>query len=663
MKVCIKKQSTFYGDSRIKLVDGLLDVFDSIICDRSPTWISLEAPSGWGKTRVVQEFYASIAARQKSEYWPSSIVDMTKENLFDVTYRRKRVYPDPRHFSRESYSLPEFMWWGIACDMRNGNPIDVLLEDLNQIEAHRPYLALAWAALSSIQKKYIPSISEAKKIAAEIAIEGFSALNLVPAAGIILKLSKWFFDKDRVRSKSREMLYKAGKIEMDEKTLIDGIAAEFTKLAISGLPVIVFVEDLHKSSKYNDEEASPVEQLIEKLLAQSSCIMIITTTLPGEIERMNLASCLLNNHQYENKIHRIKHNEPTPTAFPNNASLQELSVEVMRSIIHTYYPMADPVTVDNLSKRYNNPLALELVCCLPKYVQRFSRGDLKLSCSEINALPEKVADLYRELWNDLPLSAQNTLALCTLAIPSNDVIWNKTLFSEVSTILDKQYVDRNRIPLMSLSEIPHSWIRIVNEFDKVANEYNSPVLTDNSKDLLMSFNEPDQLSIAKEKRESLFFEDQIEMFRNALADQIRLIEAVNYIEDAVNLNMARLAQTLHIGGWIDDVVGRRFTDQLHKYEFVLYAINAGIDVIRDFDSMDGDVLDMKSFEIENKANLSKQSTESYIWAEGMAGGTIIGVDLLGSGNRKNVKRLVALEGVYDVSIRDWLNRGAIKLHS
>ena len=144
-------QPPFVGDSRHRVVDGLVDILDEMNSTGEPRWVSLEAPSGWGKTRVVQEFYARLAARQSNHYWPETILGASDVHGFEVGDRRKRVFPDPRYFDREPQSLPEFMWLGMACDLRNGLPSQTLLEDLQQLKTHAIYLEAAAAALQSVR--------------------------------------------------------------------------------------------------------------------------------------------------------------------------------------------------------------------------------------------------------------------------------------------------------------------------------------------------------------------------------------------------------------------------------------------------------------------------------------------------------------------------------
>ena len=91
----------------VLLVDGLVSVYKRVLSGGGPCLVSLEAPSGWGKTRVGREFYARLAADRQSEprYWPAVIEDPDQ--------CRKAVRP--ARFERPGGSLPKFFWWGIAC--------------------------------------------------------------------------------------------------------------------------------------------------------------------------------------------------------------------------------------------------------------------------------------------------------------------------------------------------------------------------------------------------------------------------------------------------------------------------------------------------------------------------------------------------------------------
>ena len=54
----------FTGDEHHRVRDELLRVFDEVALDGMPAMVVLSGAPGWGKTRVIQEFYRAVAATQ-----------------------------------------------------------------------------------------------------------------------------------------------------------------------------------------------------------------------------------------------------------------------------------------------------------------------------------------------------------------------------------------------------------------------------------------------------------------------------------------------------------------------------------------------------------------------------------------------------------------------
>ncbi len=68
----------FVGAQRRAVVDDLLDAYDAVAAGEGPQGWFLTAPSGSGKSRVVHEFYARLAAERQpgaehARYWPQHI--------------------------------------------------------------------------------------------------------------------------------------------------------------------------------------------------------------------------------------------------------------------------------------------------------------------------------------------------------------------------------------------------------------------------------------------------------------------------------------------------------------------------------------------------------------------------------------------------------------
>jgi len=435
----------FLGESRIRLVDGLLAVLAETETRRETRWVSLEAPSGWGKTRVAQALYARLAAHPGAgatpgaddpgpgRYWPATILEATDATPGDVSSRRKRVFPDPARFERAPGALPGFFWWGIACEQRSsGTASQSLLEDLQQIEAHAVYLDAAWARLASLPERLTPSRARlgqaggdvGDELAGHVAGMGLEAIVSVaiPGGGLVVKLARLGVGKAAESRRHREILAAPGPLSGDPRPdPIDETVGMLTRLARPGLPAVVFVEDLHRATPL-------VEELIERLVRSNAALLVVTSTWPGELERRERLMALAAEPIIAPRCLRVCHDRPAPQPFPAGAGLDALAPADLAELVRAYHPRTDPETLARLAARFNNPLPLELICTLPKY-RRVSAQDgaLRLDPTDIERLPRRVEDIYRELWDELPEPAQQALALATLAIPDGDAAWHRAI--------------------------------------------------------------------------------------------------------------------------------------------------------------------------------------------------------------------------------------------
>lgn len=90
----------FVDDARRELVDLLERAYLRVASTSVPEWISIEAPSGWGKSRLVHELYRQRAAAHQDDgaFWPSSLAGaMAAGAVGDepgVDAVRKRTFPE-----------------------------------------------------------------------------------------------------------------------------------------------------------------------------------------------------------------------------------------------------------------------------------------------------------------------------------------------------------------------------------------------------------------------------------------------------------------------------------------------------------------------------------------------------------------------------------------
>src|SRR4051794_5050440 len=107
MKTGTSLDEIFLDGDREQYVGALEAAFERVRTTRRPRLVSLEARSGLGKTRVVQEFFRRLAADQ--DYWAASLV----KGGGRAQHSRKRLTPEVRE---EARGEPPFLWLAVDCD-------------------------------------------------------------------------------------------------------------------------------------------------------------------------------------------------------------------------------------------------------------------------------------------------------------------------------------------------------------------------------------------------------------------------------------------------------------------------------------------------------------------------------------------------------------------
>src|SRR5688572_530467 len=102
---------SFVGQQRNEILDYLVDRYDVAAQKGEPSVVTLEAPMGMGKTRIVQEFYERLAGSRQSAppYWPPTVHAGTATAA--LLHERKRIVPERFQVSGGA-SLPWF-WWAV----------------------------------------------------------------------------------------------------------------------------------------------------------------------------------------------------------------------------------------------------------------------------------------------------------------------------------------------------------------------------------------------------------------------------------------------------------------------------------------------------------------------------------------------------------------------
>ena len=548
------ESSPFCGLSRRLLVDGLVSVFGQVLSGGGPWLVSLEAPSGWGKTRVGREFYARLAAGQSEpRYWPAAIEDPDQG--------RKAVRP--ARFERPGGSLPEFFWWGIACAPRNGVATSMLRVDLEQLDAHAQSLEDACKKLDSAGGRLRSTLARTRRaVAEEVAHEGAAvmvgevAASAVPFVGIATRLAVMGVKGHQERRQDQARIAASSVPgESADSDIVDKAVALLRDVCRRGLPVVVFVEDLHMADKM-------LLELLDKLLSVEGPIMVISTTWPDKIATDNRLVELLESHRL--RLHRVGHTKVVEDGaggpFPPGAGLTELDEQARQQIVCGYYPEIGPDVLQALTDRYQNPHAVEVACQLLKQWHPGPRPDI--TPDDVTDLPDGIFKLYQAIWEGIPEATRVALAVAHAITPTNisgtnvsgtnvsgtnvsgtnvsgpevwraggENRWAKAVLHDVINSLG--LLDRAGV-LNELANAPHAyaWVRVIDDY-------------------LRSFAESVQSDIVKEVkprllRSALGTPDADEQILNALAAAL----TAGLEDHPDTINRARTILVLHAEGYL-----------------------------------------------------------------------------------------------------------------
>lgn len=460
------QEPPFVGESRRDLVARLMDLFDDINAGHGSIWVSLEAPSGWGKSRIVREFYKRLSQERQfahPAYWPTDMLHATAQQTEDVGYLRKRTYPE--RVPRAAGAVPEWFWWGINCSTTHG--VSTGLGDaLAQLDAHSPWLRIRALQLSNLAERFREDIDEwKKKLAEEGAKEAVdriisTAIGEIPGFGWVWKVARWagrrgLAEYSDARTRRTESLIAPG-----ISSLAQDAADSLVDLAQPGLPVVIFVEDLHEGSL-------DLANTLADVLQRSRSTLIITTSLPGQLDTNPQMTPLV-----KPTLRRVTFsNKDTPSG----PSLCDLTPRDLAQVVAFYMPNLAKNNVTALIKRYgSNVLALQLSIQL--LCARLGSDVREVETRHLESLPGRIEDLYRELWRELPQPVRRALVLATWATPASiapdleeypwlaDRRWNDPVLVEVIARAIHQDANELSAALRDASDI-YAWVRQVEGSD------------------------------------------------------------------------------------------------------------------------------------------------------------------------------------------------------
>jgi tetratricopeptide (TPR) repeat protein len=467
----------FVGLEREALVERLLAAYDGVIASGSPRLVTLEAATGWGKSRIVQELYRRLAAeRQRSAFWPPSILDAVAEaeqgSLESPGGRRKRVFP--ASFVPPHGALPEWLWWGISATARQGGaPVNALAADLEQVGRLRAPLVARlaelhpdtpWAkAVNALRSDVSREVGwEALEQSIDMVLSGVAAV--VPPIGFVLLAGRYGW-KNRERLKrltgpsEPERLTQGVEQEDVRGEMVRDTVEKLGRFAADGIPVILVLEDVHQADE------TLIDLLVKVLENRHGPVLIVATAWPGTLEDEG------------RQAHRLLSDAPAPAVERIRAAeLAGLTLEERVGLVGALLPTTDGVARRMLARKWVNPLALELGCRLQAVEQLLEDGEL--TDEELAGLPVDVDGLYRTMWSELPKDLRQALMLAVLATPAtvsgrlfDDRRWDVDLPAAAAVGIDwlAQQAAGLRTRLVE-DATGYDWVRHVDEWLQTCHE-------------------------------------------------------------------------------------------------------------------------------------------------------------------------------------------------
>lgn len=374
-----------------------------------PRMVTLEAPVGWGKTRIVQALYAGLASRQSTpRYWPPSLVPDPAGEAIGVHDARKRIYPTRMQPPRRA--TPEFLWWGITATRRQvgGAAVQVLADDVTQITAHRRALERrSRRELGTLRGLWFALRRRFALRSLLATVGGEAASAAVATAGTVLAgpaaIAAGFAVERLIVAMARLRTRGGGSGGLDptggsRPDLVGPIAAHLIDIARAGVPLVIAVEDLHAA------DDSLVDLLLQLLTGPAAPILVVATAWPGLLEEdARPASRLLR------EVPRASLERLTRTDRP------ALAADELADVALAAAPDLDPVSARLLADHFSNPLCVVLSTRLRRVRRAIAAGTLP---ADLRAMPHDVDGMFRMAWGELPEDLRSALTLAALSTPA-----------------------------------------------------------------------------------------------------------------------------------------------------------------------------------------------------------------------------------------------------
>ncbi len=397
----------FVGDERREIADRLAVLYDQILEDSTPRLVCLVAEGGWGKTRIMQEFYAWLQRERqpRGTYWPPKLSEPEQ----DPMRSRKVIYPE-QVVAPADQSMP-WLWWGLRCEqMSSGRKLRALLNDGVQLKAHLGELIeiaekrgenrdLALSILGETMA-FIPGVGQIASIA-------MTTQSLLPKAW------KRFADAFGASQDRRQLEQEPRSIDLGATSAPEvNLLVELVKQFVSPeLPLVLAIDDAHAA------DPDTVE-FTRRVLALKAPVLVVCTAWPSTIEDQLDEERDLDPAQrvtFGGLLDALRSERPETVT---RLDLSPLPEGALAELVTAAAPNTEEERLRSLIEASGgNPLVLRLNLTSPRVQRSIVDGAITLSPSELRQLPRGFERIIGERFEDLAEADQSWLAEAAMQGP------------------------------------------------------------------------------------------------------------------------------------------------------------------------------------------------------------------------------------------------------
>lgn len=373
------------GADRRALVDALAKRF-AVVCESGePALVTLVAPAGEGKTRIVQELYRRVVAQRGGGYFPAELVPVASA---DFLQGRSAVSPALDDLDREV--APDLIWWGatlgVDADTRalsDDLTLLVLLHDTLVYHMGRsPIRRRMGRGLKEVGKE---ALIEGPLTAAGLAGDALFGDAVGAAIGPLAGLFRAGMEGFRSPTIPAEYLWvEPARMER----AVAKRAAALVDVAHAGTPVVIVIDAAHHAD-------DGLCTAIEVLVTSQAPVLVLATAWP---EREDLSP-----------IGQLAARIGPRTA--ERWRLHPLKAGELATLARAVVPELPPEIAEQVGSRLGNPLAVRGFLALEAVQRCIASTTFDGVVDELSAHGESLAELYGSYLAELPPAIRRILAL------------------------------------------------------------------------------------------------------------------------------------------------------------------------------------------------------------------------------------------------------------